>query len=85
MDTQEKHIRDNANEARREARMENNHLTPDQIADSLPAGGKNRKNGNTRKTNRLWLWLGIIVLIFILIYWLFTIGMFDALTGAANG
>ena len=39
MDTQEKHIRDNANEARREARMENNPLTPDQIADCLPAGG----------------------------------------------
>lgn len=59
--------------------------TPDQIAGSLPAEGKNRKRMGTNKTNKLWIWLGIIVLIFILLYWLFAIGTFEDLLGYFNG
>lgn len=85
MDKKEKHIRENESEAKREAREERNHMTADQIADSLPSGGKVRKNRGTAKVNRLWLWLGVIVLIFILLYWLFSIGMFEDLSGVING
>ncbi len=82
MDRKEKHIRENESAAQRES---HNHQTPDQIAESLPAAGRNRKRDNTRKTNRLWLWLGVIILIFILLYWLFSIGIFEDLTGYFNG
>lgn len=59
--------------------------TPDQIAESMPAKGKNRKREDSVKTNRLWIWLGIIVLIFILLYWLFAVGTFEDLIGYFNG
>ena len=55
------------------------------MAKGLKANGKIRKNNSTRKTNRLWLWLGILILIFILIWWLFSIGTFNDLIGTANG
>lgn len=51
----------------------------------LLADGKNRKRNNTRKINRLWLWLGVIILIFILFWWLFSIGTFEDLIGVSNG
>lgn len=54
-------------------------------ARSLKANGKKRHNESTRKVNRLWLWLGVLVLIFILLYWLWSIGTFEALTGVTNG
>lgn len=57
----------------------------DQIIDSMTAEGKNRKRHGTARTNRLWIWLGVIVLIFILIYWLFAIGTFEDLIGYFNG
>lgn len=85
MDTKEKHIKENESIAKREAREELEHLTPDQIANSLPADGKDRKREHTGRTNRLWLWLGVLVLIFILLYWLFTIGVFESLAGYFNG
>lgn len=37
------------------------------------------------KSSRLWLWLGVIVLIFILVYWLFAIGTFGDLQDWFNG
>ena len=55
--------------------------TDDQIAKSMTAEGKNRKRRDTVRTNRLWIWLGVIVLIFILLYWLFAIGTFEDLIG----
>ena len=63
----------------------NGYQTPDQIAESMPAHGKNKKNQDTVKTNRLWVWLGVIVLIFILLYWLFAIGTFEDMLGYFNG
>lgn len=51
----------------------------------LRAEGKKRHNNSTRKVNRLWLWLGVLVLVFILLWWLYSIGTFEALTGVTNG
>ncbi len=59
--------------------------TEDQIINSMTAEGKNKKRKDTASTNRLWVWLGVIVLIFILLYWLFAIGTFEDLIGYFNG
>ncbi len=84
MDTKEKHIRENESNEKREIR-EAKEGYESQIANGLKAQGKIRKNSNTRKNNRIWLWFGVLVLIFILLWWLFSIGTFDALLGIANG
>lgn len=55
------------------------------IADSLRAQGKNRKRESTRKINRLWLWLGVLILVAILLYWIFSIGLIGDATGSFNG
>ena len=65
MDTKERHIREN--EGHR-----NDDVNSDLIADSLKANGKNRKRESTKNINKLWLWLGVLVLVAILIWWLFT-------------
>lgn len=54
-------------------------------ANGLRADGKKRHNKSTRKINKLWLWLGVLILIFILLWWLWTLGTFADLTGATNG
>lgn len=54
-------------------------------ANSLRANGKNQHRENTRKINRLWLWLGVLVLVAILLYWIFSIGLLESLTGVSNG
>lgn len=46
---------------------------------------KELRENSTRKVNKLWLWLGVLILIFILLYWLYTIGLFEDLTGVTNG
>ena len=74
MNEKEKHVRENKP-----------YETPDQIAGSMPAEGKNHKRKDTVRTNRLWMWLGIIVLIFILLYWLFAVGTFEDMLGVFNG
>lgn len=38
-----------------------------------------------QRSNRLWVWLGVLVLIFILLYWLFAIGTFGDLANWFNG
>ncbi|MBD5227985.1 MAG: hypothetical protein HDR95_08935 [Bacteroides sp.] len=73
MDNKEKDVREN-----RDVRAE-------ETANSLPANGKNRKRNSTVRTNKLWMWLGIIVLVFILLYWLFAIGTFEDMMGVFNG
>lgn len=73
MDSKEKHIR------------ENEPVDADLIANSLKANGRNRKRENSRKINRMWLWFGVLILIAILLYWLFSIGLFESLIGVANG
>ena len=51
----------------------------------MPAHGKKQKNNGVAKSNRLWLWLGVLILIFILVYWLFVIGTGEDLMGVFNG
>lgn len=78
MNEKERHIKEN--EAHR-----HDDATSDVIADSLRAEGKNEKRRSTKRINKLWLWLGVLVLIIILLYWLFVLcGIFD-LGGGANG
>ncbi len=84
MDTKERHIKENESNAKREIR-EATEGYEEPIARGLKAQGKIRKNKNTMKTNRLWLWFGVLILILILLWWLFSIGTFDALLGIANG
>ncbi|MCM1369726.1 MAG: hypothetical protein NC204_05070 [Candidatus Amulumruptor caecigallinarius] len=79
MDTNEKRERDLRNE-----RLENEAEARYEAEHSL-ANGKRERNKNTRKVNSLWLWLGVIILIFILFWWLYSIGTFEALTGVSNG
>ena len=44
-----------------------------------------RNEVEKRKTSNLWVWLGVLVLVFILIYWLFAIGTFGDLANWFNG
>ena len=60
--------------------------------DEMRNEGKNiRKNRQDNddvqpsRSNRLWVWLGVLVLIFILLYWLFAIGTFGDLANWFNG
>lgn len=73
MDSKEKRIK------------ENESVNADMIADSMRMEAKNRKRANTQKINRLWLWLGVLVLIAILLYWLFSIGIMESIAGYFNG
>lgn len=54
-------------------------------ADQIRAHSKKHHNNSTRKINKLWLWLGVLVLVFILLWWLFAIGTFDDMLGVFNG
>jgi len=51
----------------------------------LRTESKIRHNSSIRRVNKLWLWLGVLILIFILLWWLYSIGTFEAITGAING
>lgn len=62
-----------------------NQENADLIADKLRADGKERKRRNTRRINNWWLWLGVIILIFLLVWWLWTMGIFGDMTGSFNG
>lgn len=73
MDSKEKHIK------------ENESANADLIANSMKAEGRNRHRESTRKINRLWLWLGVLILIAILLYWIFSIGILGDLTDSFNG
>lgn len=69
MDSKEKHIKDNES------------VNADMIANSLKAEGRERHRENTRKINRLWLWLGVLILVAILLYWLFSMGLMKSIAG----
>ncbi|MCM1320407.1 MAG: hypothetical protein NC217_08545 [Muribaculaceae bacterium] len=36
-----------------------------------------KENKERKIVNKIWLWLGVIVLVAILLYWLFAIGTFE--------
>ena len=71
-------------ERENERRDRHDHL-PNEEAQNLLANGKKRHNNNTRKINKMWLWLGVLILVFILIWWLWTIGTAEDVTGVDNG
>ena len=56
----------------------------EEIAKSLKAEERNQERHQTFKMNRLWIWLGVIVLIAILLWWIFSIGFFEDTTGYTN-
>lgn len=72
------------NNTNREEHREHREMTSHE-ANELRAQGRRRHENGTRKVNKLWLWLGVLFLIFILIWWLWTIGTFEDLTGVTNG
>lgn len=80
MDTKEKHVRENDPHDKH-----HNEVNADLISESLPAEERNKARHHTATNNRLWIWLGVIILIFILLYWLFSIGIFEDLIGYFNG
>lgn len=57
----------------------------DLIVDKLKMDAKNRKRRNTKKINNWWLWFGVLILIFILVWWLWSIGIFEDAAGVING
>ncbi len=67
------------------SKEERNDENYDLIADKLKADAKGRKRKNSRRTNNWWLWFGVIILIFILVWWLWTMGIFGDMTGGFNG
>lgn len=78
MDTREKHIKENQGH-------HHDDVNSDVIADGLRANGKNEKRRDTKRINKLWLWLGVLVLLAILLWWLFTYVIFADSVGAFNG
>ena len=56
-----------------------------QEAAEIKANGKQRRREHTRKVNKLWIWLGVIILIFILVWWLWTFGIAEDVSGVTNG
>ena len=68
MDTRERHIKENE--------PHRHDATSDVIADGLRAEGKDVKRNSTKRINKLWLWLGVLILVAILIWWLFTYVIF---------
>ncbi|MBD5204507.1 MAG: TMEM208 family protein [Bacteroidales bacterium] len=74
MDTKERHVKENEGRDRHEG------LEP-----TLPAEGRERKRENTKKLNNLWIWFGVLILIAILLYWIFSIGLLGDMEGTFNG
>lgn len=46
---------------------------------------RQNKEEGTQRSSRLWVWLGVLAMIFILLYWLFAIGTFGDLANWFNG
>lgn len=57
----------------------------DQATDMAKAKNHIDHNRSTRKINKLWLWLGVLVLCILLVWWIFSIGTAEDLPGVING
>ena len=68
----------------KENKKENGSVNADLIADSLRVDAKKRRNENVAKNNRMWLWLGILVLVAILLYATFSMGLFEGMSHASG-
>lgn len=40
---------------------------------------------DTGKSKKIWMWIGVIVLVGILLYWLFSIDILESMSGSING
>jgi len=81
MDTKKRHVKENESLEKKAERLEKEReVNDDMIAEKLKADRYVRKNESARRVNRLWLWFGILILIAILLYWLFSIGIMDDLS-----
>ena len=60
------------------------HDNADLIARSMEAEQKNKQRESTRRMNKLWIWLGVLFLVAILLWWIFSIGFFEDTTGVTN-
>lgn len=40
---------------------------------------------SNKNSNKVWMWVGVILLIAILVYWLFSIDLFESADGYING
>lgn len=78
MNERERHIKEN--EAHR-----HDDVTSDVVADSLRAEGKDVKRNSTKRINKLWLWLGVLILVAILIWWLFSYVIMGDAEAVFNG
>lgn len=56
----------------------------EQIARSMKAEQKDKQREHTRRMNKLWIWLGVIILVIILLWWIFSIGFVEDATGFTN-
>ena len=54
------------------------------IAKSMEANQKQHEREHVRNLNKLWIWLGVIVLVVLLLWWIFSIGFFEDTTGVTN-
>ena len=75
MDTRERDVREN-NERK------NNFEGAEKMAE---ARRRERSDVRTRKMNRLWMWLGVVILVFLLLVWIFGIGTFEDLMNVFYG
>ena len=69
---------------RDERRKHDNHDNSDMIARSMEAEQKNKEREKTSRMNKLWIWLGVLFLVAILLWWIFSIGFFEDTTGVTN-
>ena len=58
---------------------------PSNQAHELRHEAYERKQKTIRKMNNWWLWFGVLVLVAILIWWLFSMGLAEDAMGFING
>lgn len=81
MDTKER----NEEKLRKERELAADRDIAREDGNMLKADGKIKHNGSTKRVNKLWLWFGVLILVFILLWWLWSIGTFEDLIGVTNG
>lgn len=67
------------------ANEKNRNEAPVDQAHELKREAQERRQKTIRKMNNWWLWFGVLVLVAILIWWLFSMGLAEDATGVING
>lgn len=62
----------------------NNEPKPIQ-AEEIKRQAEARKRNTIKKMNNWWLWFGVLILVAILIWWLFSMGLAEDAQGVFNG